>query len=182
MDKEEIMFRIVLKKPKKLIKSPYGFSLIELMVVIGILAFITLGLVALFSGGVRSYVSGDSQLEAQRNARQAMDYMVRELRHGSSVLTPPSNTWSVEVQIPPLDGAAGYQVTYYWSGVPYDPIERIIVNSEGSNTLPLINDVLNLQFTYPKSSRINILMQIDVDRDGAADITLNTAVNLRNFK
>lgn len=173
------MFRIVLKKPKKLIKSPYGFSLIELMVVIGILAFITLGLVALFSGGVRSYISGDSQLEAQRNARQAMDYMVRELRHGSIILTP--NIRSVEVQIPPLDGAAGYQVTYYWSGVPYDPIERIIVNSEGSNTLPLINDVLNLQFICPKSSRINILMQIDVDRDGAADISLNTAVNLRNF-
>jgi prepilin-type N-terminal cleavage/methylation domain-containing protein len=178
MDKEEIMFRIVLKKQKKLIKSPYGFSLIELMVVIGILAFIILGLVTLFSGGVRSYISGDSQLEAQRNARQAMDYMVRELRHGSKVLTPPSNIRSVEVQIPPLDGSAGYQVTYSWSGVLYDPINRIMT-SGGTN--PLINDVLNLQFTYPKSSRINILMQIDVDRDGAADITLNTAVNLRNF-
>ena len=172
------MNKIKLKNHKNLIRSSCGFSIIELMVVVGIISLITLGLVALFSGGVRSYISGDSQLEAQRNARQAMDYMVREFRHGSRVLTPPSNTWSVEVQIPPLDGSAGYQVTYSWSGVLYAPINRI-TTSGGTN--PLINDVLNLQFTYPKSSRINILMQIDVDRDGAADISLNTAVNLRNF-
>lgn len=177
MDKEEIMFRIVLKKQKKLIKSPYGFSLIELMVVIGILAFITLGLVALFSGGVRSYVSGDSQLEAQRNARQAMDYMVRELRHAKKVIS--WNEHSVKVEIPPLDGSAGYQVTYSWSGVPYDPINRSIT-SGGTNIL--INNVLGLKFDNPKSSQINIVwLKIDFDRDGAADISLNTAVNLRNF-
>ena len=166
---------IVLKKQKKLIKSTCGLSLIELMVVVGILALITLGLVALFSGGVRSYISGDSQLEAQRNARQAMDRMVRELRHGSRVLN--YSTDSITVQIPPIDGAAGYDVTYSWSGTPHDPISRTV---SGVPT-PLINDVLIVQFDNPKSSRINILMQIDVDRDGVADITLNTAVNLRNY-
>jgi len=176
MDKWEIMFRIVLKKQKKLIKSPYGFTLIELMVVVGILALITLGLVTLFSGGVRSYISGDSQLEAQRNARQAMDYMVRELRHAKKVIS--WNEHSVEVEIPPLDGSVVYQVTYSWSGILYDPINRSITTG-GTNIL--INNVLDLKFDNPKSSRINILMQIDVDHDGAADITLNTAVNLRNY-
>jgi len=171
-----MMNKIKLKNHKNLIRSSCGFSIIELMVVVGIISLIILGLVALFSGGVRSYISGNSQLEAQRNARQAMDYMVRELRHGSKVLTP--NPRSVEVQVPPLDGSAGYEVTYSWSGVRWDPINRI-TTSGGTN--PLINDVLNLQFTYPKSSRINMRMQIDVDRDGEADISLNTAINLRNF-
>ena len=169
------MFRIILKKQKKLINSPYGFSLIELMVVVSILALIILGLVSLFSGGIRSYVSGDSQLEAQRNARQAMDFMVRELRHGRRVLN--CNPHSIEVQIPPIDGAAGYNVTYSWSGIPYDSIERVV----SGGTTPLINDVLNLQFENSISSRINIILEVDVDRDEQADITLQTAVNLRNF-
>ena len=59
-----------------------GFSLIEMMIVVGVLGLITLGLVTFFMGGTKSWVAGQSQLEAQRNARQAMDRMVREIREG----------------------------------------------------------------------------------------------------
>ena len=172
------MFKIVLKKQKKLIKSPYGFSLIELMVVISILAFITLGLVTLFSGGVRSYISGDSQLEAQRNARQAMDYMVRELRLSERVII--SQEHKVKASIPDLTGTGGpgYHVEYSWSGNLHDPVKRHM--SPGGTNI-LIDNVLNLKFDYPKASRINILLEIDVDHDEHADISLHTAVNLRNF-
>jgi len=48
-----------------------GFSLIELMVVVVILSLIVLGLVTFFTGGARSWISGQSQLTAQRSARQA---------------------------------------------------------------------------------------------------------------
>ena len=47
-----------------------GFSLIELMVVVLILSLITIGLVTIFSGGVRSWIGGQSQLQAQREARR----------------------------------------------------------------------------------------------------------------
>ena len=57
-----------------------GFSLIELMVVVAILSFIILGLVTFFSGGVRSWISGQNQLKAQREARIAVDRMVKEIR------------------------------------------------------------------------------------------------------
>jgi len=158
-------------------KNKNGFTIIELMVVVVILSIIILGLVAIFSGGMRSWVSGESQLEAQRNARQAIDRMVRELRHAKSIVSCIDH--SVEVYIPPLDGSAGYQVKYSWSGVPHDPIIREIV-SGGTNIL--IDNVLDLKFNNPKSSRINIVwLKIDVDHDEAADITLNTAINLRNF-
>ena len=175
------MFRIVLKKQKKLIKSPYGFSLIELMVVISILAFITLGLVTLFSGGVRSYISGDSQLEAQRNARQAMDYMVRELRLSERVII--SQDHKIKTSIPDLNGTGGpgYHVEYSWSGNLHDPIYRKIEPAGPGGTNILIDNVLNLKFNYPKASRINILLEIDVDHDEHADISLHTAVNFRNF-
>ncbi|TET10695.1 MAG: prepilin-type N-terminal cleavage/methylation domain-containing protein, partial [Candidatus Atribacteria bacterium] len=73
---------LYIKKQKKSIllhnKQQRGFILIELMVVVVILGLITLGLVTFFTGGTKSWVAGQSQLVAQRNARQAMDRMVRE--------------------------------------------------------------------------------------------------------
>lgn len=170
------MIKIKLKNQKNLIKSSYGFSIIELMVVVIIIGLITLGLVALFSGGVRSWISGESQLEAQRNARQAMDSMVRELRHAKSVVIS-DDEYSIVATIPTLNGSVQYNVTYSWSGTPHDPLNR--TKSDGTNVV--INDVLNLQFISTKSSRVNILLSIDMDNDFVADITLNTAVNFRNF-
>ncbi len=171
------MFRkeIIKKIKKSVLNSSSGLTLIELMVVVSILALVTLGLVTLFSGGVRSYISGDAQLEAQRNARQAMDRMVKELRHGRRVTSCAPN--SITVQVPPIDGAAGYTVTYSWSTTKHDPIERTV----SGGTTPLINDVWNLKFDNSKSSRINILLEVDADHDSKPDISLNTAVNLRNF-
>jgi len=154
----------------KLISNKKGFSLIELMVVVVILGLMVLGLVTFFTGGARSWISGQSQLEAQRNARQAMDIMVREMREGKSV---SGTTTSVTVDIPALGSDPEDSVTYTWSGTPGDPISR-----EGN---PLINDVKKLEFTYPDASKIGIILEVDVDADGNPDITLNTDVNLRNY-
>ena len=169
------MRKEILKRKRRKYCLSSGFSLIELMVVVAILSLITLGLVAFFSGGVRSYITGNAQLESQRNTRQAMDRIVRELRHGRRVTS--YSTHSITVQIPEIDGVAGYEVTYSWSGTLHDSMERTV----SGGTTSFIDDVLNLQFDNTKSSRINILLEVDAERDGRADISLNTAVNLRNF-
>ena len=152
-----------------------GVSLIELMVVVVILSLIILGLVTFFTGGVRSWITGQNQLSAQRNARQAIDQMVREIRHGELISTGSST--SITVVIPAFESATGYNVTYSWSGNAWDPINRIV--SSGTN--PLINNVLNLHFTYPDTSKVNILLEVDFDKDSNPDITLNSDVNLRNY-
>ena len=179
---------LYIKKQKKSIllynKQQRGFSLIELMVVLVILGIIILGLVTFFMGGTKSWVAGQSQLEAQRNARQAMDRMVREIRHGELVTDGSTN--NIAVDIPAL-GATGseYNVTYSWGGASGDPIYR--------NTNPLINNVNILDFSYydysgsqvypPDNtvSKVHINLEVDVDGDGNPDITLNTDVNLRNY-
>jgi len=155
----------------KLILNKKGFSLIELMVVVVILGLMVLGLVTFFTGGVRSWISGQSQLEAQRNARQAMDIMVREIREGESVSI--GTTISVTVDIPKLGSVNAHSVTYTWLGTPGDPINR-----EGN---PLINNVKNLELTYPDASKVSIILEVDVDNDENPDITLDTDVNLRNY-
>ncbi|MDD3656875.1 MAG: prepilin-type N-terminal cleavage/methylation domain-containing protein [Atribacterota bacterium] len=175
MKKNKIKKENIGKLLNKTLTSHFGFSLIELMVVVSILALVVLGLVTIFSGGMRSYISGNAQLEAQRNARQGMDRMVRELRHGKKVKTWTSH--SITVIIPEIDEEDGYEVTYAWSGTPYDSMYRTVSGGNSS----FIDNILNLDFDNAKSSRINIELEVDVDRDEKADISLNTAVTLRNF-
>ncbi len=174
--------KIICKKNKK------GFSLIEMMVAVVILGLIVLGLVTFFTGGVKSWVAGQSQLTAQRNARQAMDRMVREIREGENVKTG-SDDDTIVVSIPALGSEFAYDVTYSLSNTT---IKR--------GTTPLIDNVLitgedifeyydssGIKYdppdstTLPTISKIHINLKVDVDDDGNPDITLNTDVNLRNF-
>jgi len=167
-----------------MIKTQKGMTIIELMVTMAILSVIILGLVVFFSGGVRAWITGQYQLEAQRNARQAMESMVREIRHGETVEV--SSTSTSIVFKTPFNGSP--DINYHLdtgTGILY------------RNTNPIIDDVLSLSFTYldntdnvidtsdsefsNKVSKIHIKLQVDVDRDNNPDITLNSDIDLRNF-
>lgn len=155
------------------IKNQKGFSLIEMMVVVVILGLIVLGLVTFFTGGAKSWVAGQYQLKAQREARQAIDRMVREIREGGSIASG-SNTTSITINYP--DSLGKSPVTYSLS------TSTSTISRDGN---PLINNVKTLNFSYPgtpeDSSKVHILLEVDVDNDGNPDITLNTDVNLRNY-
>ena len=154
-----------------------GFSLIEMMVVVCILGLIVLGLVTFFTGGAMSWVAGQSQLEAQRNARQAMDIMVREIIEGNSI-TSGSSAASITINY--LASFGKGSVTYSLSGTT--------ISRDGN---PLINNVQSLSFTYfdsngssiapENASKVHIDLKVDVDDDGNPDIALNTDVKLRNY-
>ena len=172
--------KIICKKNQK------GFSLIEMMVVVVILGLIVLGLVTLFTGGAKSWVAGQSQLEAQRNARQAMDRMVREIREASDII---ASSTSLEIN---FNTPWNTNLKYSWSGIKWESILK--------GTIPLINNIQSLNFKYfdnleppveiippltsetaSKISKVNIDLKVDVDKDSKPDITLNTDVNLRNY-
>lgn len=161
------------------IKNKQGFSLIELMVVVTILGFIILGLVTFFTGGTKSWVTGQSQLTAQRNARQAMDQMIREIREGEKLLNG-SDRDTIIVHFPDSFGKS--DITYNFN---------LLDNTIYRDSNPLINNVNDLSFTYfdndgdpiapISASRVQIDLQVDVDKDGKADLNLKTEVSLRNF-
>jgi MSHA biogenesis protein MshO len=164
---------------KKIILKIEGFSLIEMMVVVVILGLIVLGLVTFFTGGAKSWVAGQSQLEAQRNARQAMDIMVREIREGKNIVSG-SDGDTIIINFP--SAFVKNDVTYSWSGNPSNIVYR--------DAVPLINNVKKLFFTYTYPSvptdildvsKVHIELEVDVDNDDKPDITLNTDVNLRNY-
>jgi len=170
-----------MKKGIKLKINRKGFSLIEMMVSLGILSLIIIGLVTFFSGGTRSWVTGQYQLEAQRNARLAMDRMVREIREADYIVSSSISS-SIDFHTP-FHGNISYSLSV-------NDLKR------GSNTV--INNVLTLDFSYfdnsgteinsfplsvedaSKISKVNINLQVDVDQDSSSDITLNSDINLRN--
>ncbi len=174
-------------------KKEEGFTLIELMVVLVILSIVILGLVTFFTGGARSWISGQSQLKSQREARQAMEYMVREIRHGESVVT--GNAHIVTLAVPQLDSEPAYQVRYSWSGTYWDPVNREVNSVINS----VISNVINLTFEYYSDSdpvnpiaplpvdsndnvnKIHIQLQVDTDKDNKPDIELNSDIDLRNY-
>jgi len=167
------------------IKNQKGFSLIEMMVVVVILGLIVLGLVTFFTGGTKSWVAGQYQLAAQRNARQAMDRMVREIREASDIIA--NSTTSKEINFnTPRDP----NLNYSWSGKKWDPVFEDIdslINHVQILTFQYF-DILDVEVTLPltektaaKISKVHIDLKVDVDKDSNPDITLNTDVKLRNF-
>ena len=163
------------------VKNQKGFSLIEMMVVVLILGLIVLGLVTFFTGGVKSWVAGQSQLAAQRNARQAIDRMVREIREGKSI-TSDSNTTKIKVNY--LVSFGKNPVTYQLNGTTLERKVNLTSNI-------VIDHIQNLEFKYLDSnnistapenaSKVHIELLVDMDEDSNPDITLNTDVDLRNY-
>ena len=167
------------------VKNKKGLSLIELMVVVVVLSLIILGLVTFFTGGVRSWITGQNQLSAQRNARQAMDWMVREIREASDIIADSTTSQRINFNTP-----WNSNLYYTWSGATWEAI------FEGTN--PLINNVQNLTFTYFNSSdveiappltdetaseisKVHIDLMVDYDKDNNPDINLNSDIDLRNY-
>ena len=162
-----------------------GFSLIEMMVALGILSLIIIGLVTFFSGGTRAWVTGQYQLEAQRNARLSMDRMVKEIREGKNI-TSGSET-SITVLIPHFDVDGDidydYSVTYALNDttihrVPNPLIENILT---GEAIFKYYNSSGEVTSPDATVSKIHINLKVDVDKDNAPDIILNADVNLRNY-
>ena len=164
-----------------------GFSLIEMMVVVAILGLIVLGLVTFFTGGARSWIAGQSQLKAQREARQAIDRIVREIREGNEIKSN-SDSYSVTVYIPsfPLEGIDERYVFYALSGTTMQRDGNPLIDNVLKITGETIFEYYNNSGTEVPSpdatvSKIHINLKVDVDKDSNPDITLNTDVNLRNF-
>jgi len=172
------------KKRIKLKINRKGFSLIEMMVALGILSLIIIGLVTFFSGGTRAWVTGQYQLEAQRNARLAMDRMVREIREADS--TNDSSTSDSISFHTPFNGDIIYN---------YNSGDKAIYRQKNGNSSILIDHVLVFEVIYWNSSevekdpssesnevsKLHIELKVDVDNDESPDITLNTDVDLRNY-
>ena len=167
------------KKSKYKLKSK-GFSLIELMVVVGILSFIVIGGVTFFTGGARSWISGQYQLQAQREARMAMDIMVREIREGKNV-DAGSDDDNIFVYFPTALGGGNVTFELIGNSVKWNTVTLIDNIPEGGLVFTYFDDEENEAGDPTQASKIKIELKVDVDGDTKPDIIIETEVNLRNY-
>lgn len=75
-------------------RRPAAFTLVEIMVVIGLLTVIVLGLLAMFSQVQRAFKAGMAQTDVLESGRMAMEMMTRELQE-----TTPSYRYATNFQV-----------------------------------------------------------------------------------
>lgn len=112
-----------------------GFSLAELLVVTAVLGLVMAAVISIQQKGQQVYTYGSNRLEAQQNARVALDLMTRELRssQGMVTLTSASNVTFLNQD--------NVQVQYQLSGTNLNRIS-------GGSTETVIGGVQALTMTY----------------------------------
>ena len=120
---------------RHIVRDQRGFSLAEMLVVTAVLGLVMAGGIAIQQKGQQLYTFGSNRVEAQQNARVALDIMTRELRSAQSLVTlgSASNVTFVDQN--------NTQVQYQLSGTDLNRIS-------GGTTATIIGGVQALTMTY----------------------------------
>jgi len=117
-----------------------GYTLTELLVAMAMLALVLSGVYTLQRQGLYSYMMGSAKVEAQQNARVALDLMIRELRSATSVTATAAGDLTFVDQ-------NGVTLRYNLNGTALQRTENGVVSI-------LIGGVQNLTLTYRDSSGV----------------------------
>ena len=117
-----------------------GFTLTELIVALAVLGMILGGVYTLQQQGLYSYMMGSAKVEAQQNARVALDLMVRELRSATAVTAIGVGDFTFVDQ-------NGVTIRYNLTGTNLQRTANAVVDV-------LIGGVQNLTLTYRDSSGV----------------------------
>jgi len=125
-----------------------GFTLIELMIVVALLAILGYGIMKFFSNTFRTWWQTSQQIDAQQKARVAMDEMTRFIRQARPVTEivvsnwggEDPNTWIIFTHID------GRQISYYQSG---DSLKRVV---DGVTTDVIPEDLVSVYFVLDSTT------------------------------
>ena len=115
-----------------------GYTLTELLVAMAMLALVLSGVYTLQRQGLYSYMMGSAKVEAQQNARVALDLMIRELRSATSVTATAAGDLTFVDQ-------NGVTLRYNLNGTALQRTENGVVSI-------LIGGVQSLALTYRDSN------------------------------
>ena len=175
--------------------NPSGFTLIELMIVVAVMGLAAAMVAQLVLSGVNAWYSGVTGLWAQREAREARDILVRNLRQASASTVEisqfnPAQTRDSQVRFVDADGDTQ---TFYQS---YDELVRTVWKS-GSPAGQLATYVLighgvqDFKVYYPDAkdmSQVGVAIYevlypkagLDESKQNPVAIQVNATVQLRN--
>jgi prepilin-type N-terminal cleavage/methylation domain-containing protein len=168
----------------KKIKSQQGFSLVELLVAMGLLVLLLAAISGVLSVSVNSWLQGSSKTEVQQVARQAMDTMAREIQFASSI----TRNSATSITFTTVQAGSVRTINYY---LDTSTIPQVIYRNDGSGARPLTGgsnipvSISALTFTlFPASGTaraVEIKMTaVDLNRP-VNQIQMETAVTAINI-
>ena len=119
----------------RFVRDQRGFSLAELLVVTAVLGLVMAAVISIQQKGQQLYTYGSNRVEAQQNARVALDIMTRELRSAQQIVTLGSAS---NVTFLDQDNT---QIQYQLSGTNLNRIS-------GGTTATIIGGVQAVTMTY----------------------------------
>ncbi len=165
-------------------QSQLGFSLVELLVAMGLLVLLLAAISGVLSVSVNSWLQGSSKTEVQQVARQAMDTMAREIQFASSI----TRNSATSITFTTVQAGSVRTINYY---LDTSASPQVIYRNDGSGARPLTGgsnitvSISALTFTlFPASGTaraVEIKMTaVDLNRP-ANQIQLETAVSAINI-
>ena len=121
-------------------KATRGWTLVEMMMAVGIFSLSILVLMGLYVFSVKSMASMYSYALLDSNNRQAMDQLTREIRQSKSVLSFTTN--SITILTSDASGGDGPRVTYLFS----PSAKKMLRTSSDGSTTTLLNNCSLLSF------------------------------------
>ncbi len=123
-------------------KKDRGFSLIEILVSMLILTFITIGIYGVLNLGEKTFFSDMGLIDLQQQVRQSMDGMIRELRQSdSSDITIRLDRDKITFRFP-----SSISPIAYYPDIEYEKVGAQIIRSHAGNVTILANDINSLDF------------------------------------
>ncbi len=142
-----------------------GFTLVEMLVYVGIVSVVFMLTVTLMIQLMRTYTRFRVEREISTNVREAVNYMIREIKSAEDIYVPTSALGSHPGQISletrlnmPADETSTFIDFYMDNG-------KLLIKREGQNPFPLLSDrveVKNLVFRHFDPAGLAELLQIDL--------------------
>jgi prepilin-type N-terminal cleavage/methylation domain-containing protein len=181
------MSRTTLERARGRLASEAGYTLTELLTVLVIMGFVLGGLTTMFSAGVRAELRANKELNAQQNARLALDKIRREL-HCANAISSPNGTAvaTITVTLPTACPGSDTSVTYATSSVAANRWELTRTGSSGTPTTVADYLTSSTPFTYyvPATGtlgRLSVDIPVNVDPSDANTLwRLQDDIVLRN--
>lgn len=155
-----------------------GFTLIEILIYIAILAIIISAVSSFFLWQINSGAKSRAIREVQHNTEQALSIMTKEIREAKSVYTPTS-VFNVNLGQLSLETATSY-VDFFLCGI------QLCQKKESQDPIALTSEsvqINNLIFNYiaTTSTVPSIKVNLKIDYNGQASFGATSTVSLRSY-
>lgn len=123
-----------------------GFTMVELLVSIGILTVIMAGMFAFLWGASTHWQTGQNMADINENARLGLNRMTREIKQSSEIIEASTSQLQFDVNFGTYDETITYGFTPGYGSAPGTVWRE--TSLEPGQQLTLMDDVDSITFTY----------------------------------